>query len=741
MVADEVHGGEQRCQSSSPVFNVESLTVVNGAAPPLTSSAPSTIPLEDRKKGLEVIPGKSHIGDRMRSPSSASTFFRSVDKDGDGTLRGPELATFVRETIGGSAFDTQPEVDAEVDSVMKTLDRNHDDALDTSDLFAYWMQLESLLTSDEVADWVVYAVQLPEYVGKIFKENVVTGYDFPELVENDGDSVLTELHIEKPSFRKKIVRHINARMLGIGMVPEPPSGIRHTLESCSTVSFSWEKSTARGFPVHSYRVQRRAVELHDGIHPRQRYANQSKGTKQSGTFPSGADSDIYATKKDGPGAPEVGLEACTTLESRTLSEQHLSASSGSLSASDWVTVYCGGENEFVDTGLELGHNYVYRFQAWNSVGRSVPWVTIDISPSLEKQKCTKTSSKNLNINERPEVDLMLSLARGPWAFLEGSYFLANFIVTFIRGVLALAAFAAALMRFRRASATSTTATKMEPLFPWLWKGLNSFALRAFNVEVIPKSLLGDREWLRRQNSLHDLSVGAVGLNGYKSFGECVEVPKNRRVMFREKSLSTGDLRKALEGQKTPSRAKAVEPAPPILRRSNRASSDVSASEGKSETGAKKVRSTASKMAWRSKRHSSFNSADEVSERGTPDVLNGEIVFHKGPLPETSSSTLPTRESSTISDDSDSGWVAKEYEDDNNRCNTCRKRFKFGKRWRHHCARCLSSFCHKHGRTTHSNMTSCRVPGTCVCNVCLELEQFNKKDAKQEVPAILNLAKE
>merc|ERR1719162_2442760 len=52
------------------------------------------------------------------------------------------------------------------------------------------------------------------------------------------------------------------------------------------------------------------------------------------------------------------------------------------------------------------------------------------------------------------------------------------------------------------------------------------------------------------------------------------------------------------------------------------------------------------------------------------------------------------------------------------CNTCRKKYKAFKRYKHHCSRCLATFCHKHGRTTHSNFTSCRVPGDCICNSCL-----------------------
>merc|ERR1712232_1156798 len=180
--------------------------------------------------------GGSFIGDGIRSLSSSSSFFKSIDSDGDGMIKAPEVANFLKDSIGGSDFDTSSEVETEVANVMKSLDLNRDHGLDKSDVMAHWTRLESLLTADEVEEWVVHSVQLPESIGRIFKDNVVTGYDFPELVENDGELLLTELGIMKLSFRKKIVRHIRAKMLGIGDVPDPPANIKKKLESCSTAS-------------------------------------------------------------------------------------------------------------------------------------------------------------------------------------------------------------------------------------------------------------------------------------------------------------------------------------------------------------------------------------------------------------------------------------------------------------------------------------------------------------------------
>ena len=106
------------------------------------------------------------IGDYKRSPSSAFTFFSTIDRDGDGKLEPEEVASFLREEIGGTDFDSTYEVETEVIKMMEDLDTNHDHTLDQADVFAYWKKLESLLTADEVAEWVVHAVQLPEYIGR-----------------------------------------------------------------------------------------------------------------------------------------------------------------------------------------------------------------------------------------------------------------------------------------------------------------------------------------------------------------------------------------------------------------------------------------------------------------------------------------------------------------------------------------------------------------------------------------------
>ena len=97
------------------------------------------------------------LGDGIRSSEASGVFFDSLDRDGDGAIEPEEVALFLQEEIGGKSFDTSEEVLMETNSIMERLDQNHNDGLEMSDMLDYWTQLESLLTAEEVAEWIVYS--------------------------------------------------------------------------------------------------------------------------------------------------------------------------------------------------------------------------------------------------------------------------------------------------------------------------------------------------------------------------------------------------------------------------------------------------------------------------------------------------------------------------------------------------------------------------------------------------------
>jgi hypothetical protein len=486
----------------------------------------------------------------------------------------------------------------------------------------------------------------------LFLENGITGYDFLEIVENKGQVLLDELGIEKESFRNKIVRRMQARMLGIGSLPETPKNLTYKLESCKAVTLSWELSNARVFPIHSYRVQRRGVHL---IGPGSSKGNSAESIRN-------------------------GLDS---LMANTIS--------------DWKTVYVGGDNEFVDTGLEMGHNYKYRVQAWNSVGKS-GWETIDLSHALKKQRCSTKPSQPKLVSVVRDMQAHADIESRDWEWASspkrtvwGIVAFFQFIYQFLNFFFAMLAMLAGVMRYRRATATSTTSTSLSLPAPWLWKGVNRISMKLIGKEIIPRSMLGDPEALRRQEQLHDQRMGTTGLRGYdrarktSSVGEeGIETIGPSRVgkPLRRRSLSVNDLQSST-----------VQSAPP--------SEVLIQGECKPQSR---------KFGWLSaastnKQKECLSNVSEISRASAESDESEAGVASKSSLSK-QCGKRPQRRGTLII----YGRV----------CSECMKTFKVGRRYKHHCAQCMATFCHKHGRTTHSNFTSCKIPGDCICNSCLAI---------------------
>lgn len=584
---------------------------------------------------------ESVIGDKKRSPESSKSFFSSIDRDDDGILGRGEIANFLRNQIGGAAFDTKNEVDLEVGAVIEHLDLNEDIGIDASDIYAYWNKLDRLLTTQEVADWVVHAVQLPESIGRIFLENAVTGYDFPELVESNGKALSRDLNIQKSHFRTKLLRHIKARMLGIGDVPDKPVKVNFSLESCNTVKIFWKTPKARGFPVHSYRVQRRSVE-------------QSGG---------------HSSTSDNPSIGLTSQNACFDKSSISLDDScDASIPSGQpekKAQKVWTNIHDGAETEYVDAKLELDRNYIYRVQAWNAVGSS-DWVQSNLSSVLKKKGCFSSSF-------RSDIEYTwLEWIQSFWGASQSTFRVLNIFYAILQIVAFTGAALAAVMKIKLASNEKGNLGEI----PWLSRRISDKLSRLPFLDVFE---VGNNDI----TAAHDVSVGAVQLDGYKKqkngVGDAEDKRsiRSRRDLVRHKSFSTGNLNDNILDKKDTS-----EQVPPkILKK--RAPSDF---------------------------------YDNIT---TSALFSSSL--ERNSLRSSKSNETKSLDSSESNDSSISRHSQRE---DHRRCNTCCKTYKFGKRRKHHCSRCLSTFCHKHGRTTHSNFTSCRFPGSCVCMPCLKFEEDN-----------------
>ena len=95
---------------------------------------------------------------------------------------------------------------------------------------SHLLNLDSLLNLDETVDWVVHACQLPHSVGRIFRDNRITGSEFAELIENNGELLLTELNVPKATWRKKLLKHMNLKLLGLGAVPSTADPSKFTID-------------------------------------------------------------------------------------------------------------------------------------------------------------------------------------------------------------------------------------------------------------------------------------------------------------------------------------------------------------------------------------------------------------------------------------------------------------------------------------------------------------------------------
>jgi hypothetical protein len=241
------------------------------------------------------------------------------------------------------------------------------------------------------------------FFDRIFRENHITGYDFPELVENNGEALLNELKIENKMKRGKILRLVQARILGIGTSPDKPANMQYEVENCNTVSLLWDESTASVFPVHSYRVQRKKIGsvgiplTNHGNSCQRIQKSQMKHSKSSTSIITKDQSTTNEEDNDKLNGRFFVSDEGGALTSDIKSQHPLSPMDETCSRQkeltadtlQWKTIYIGADNDFVDTNLEPGDDYLYRVQAWNSHGKS-SWYEKSAPPrTVNKYSWTK----------------------------------------------------------------------------------------------------------------------------------------------------------------------------------------------------------------------------------------------------------------------------------------------------------------------------------------------------------------
>ncbi|GMF32702.1 unnamed protein product [Phytophthora lilii] len=117
-----------------------------------------------------------------------------------------------------SELKTRAQSDQDVAAALKKLDSDHDAVISWKELDERWESVGAEMTVAEVADWVAYAVQLPQY-SDVFRANSISGYTFPLLMANDG-ARLQEIGVHSELHRHQLAMFLQMKYLGMGRKPE-----------------------------------------------------------------------------------------------------------------------------------------------------------------------------------------------------------------------------------------------------------------------------------------------------------------------------------------------------------------------------------------------------------------------------------------------------------------------------------------------------------------------------------------
>ena len=236
----------------------------------------------EQHAGLGSVNGGDNSRQNRDSTASSSRFLERVERatDGvdDGRLGSDEIEQYIKLAVGGEHFDDDVEVE---NGALKALDSmdNHaplsqsmendlsrtmlspvsDGFISKGELYQYWSSLQTLSTPEEVAEWVIHSVRLPQYADGFLK-NAVTGFDLPLLLQEKG-KMLVELGVSTSLHRRMFERAINMRLFGIAKEPRAvPSLTASISPGCQGVEISWAGAPNGGIKVHRYQVERSVAE-------------------------------------------------------------------------------------------------------------------------------------------------------------------------------------------------------------------------------------------------------------------------------------------------------------------------------------------------------------------------------------------------------------------------------------------------------------------------------------------------
>eukprot|EP00611_Tribonema_gayanum_P028607 TRINITY_DN73_c1_g1_i2.p1 TRINITY_DN73_c1_g1~~TRINITY_DN73_c1_g1_i2.p1 ORF type:complete len:704 (-),score=230.04 TRINITY_DN73_c1_g1_i2:456-2567(-) len=634
---------------------------------------------------------------------------------------------------------TGAEIEDTVEQAIANLDRNSDATITLADLKSWFDRLGSLLTVKETAEWVVHAVQLPPDVGQAFIDSAVTGFDFPDLIKDDGAALVHEVGITRRSFRKRIIKALEMRLLGLGSEPRAPAAEAVAL-STSSVRVTWiqppkQQQQQQQEETQQRRRRRRQPGAFSHLEPFPVHKCIIKRQEWSGG-PAGADDGVEVEVQDAP-----------------------------------VVVYEGLLQSFSDTGLSPGATYVYTVQLWNVIGHSeaaevqvtlpppvslrasqprslasLVWGTPTIAPRLV------TDDENV-AEEEPGTSVSWVRSALGWLWhavlwLLGALQVLLVLLTIIgnavrlqavyrqslRGSATTAALQPAAARSstawqyaRHALAWATGCAYLYPPTSTLMKatssGSNGNAGKAppqqqqhrqqhADASVAVRDLVQEQLWLAAsglQGRQHLLSQsGTAQLQRHDS------TPLPRRSGF----PSLHGFHNASQHNK----------AAPLRHRKP----PLHAASGSSSGGGGSAHAAASRHVGRSCAASSIFPQALPHEWRSGGSQHGHLLaLHAATSDgQRHAAVFEPQVDKTAQREGDGDWpradasgaveTAQTASREKRRCGWCDR--KFGLRLRRHtCCCCGADFCHKHGRTAHANVRACPAAnGSCTCQACVDL---------------------
>jgi hypothetical protein len=110
---------------------------------------------------------------------------------------------------------------------------------------------------EDVGNWLVHSLLMPESVKEAFFIHNISGYDFPDLLLNKGALLETELGLPE-NIRKRIIKHLLLISV-VGSRPPAPINVSTSIFSCNEYKVQWQAavaSTNATFPTCRYVIER-----------------------------------------------------------------------------------------------------------------------------------------------------------------------------------------------------------------------------------------------------------------------------------------------------------------------------------------------------------------------------------------------------------------------------------------------------------------------------------------------------